>query len=309
MALSTRTFVPGSLRRPLSSGLGPVCARLGSLWTAIAIGLSGCGGPAGSDGPPPPDPAASPRVVSLSPAMTTTLLDLAPDANVVGRTPWCRGVDGAPVVGTLEGVDAELLVQVRPEVVLVQPPVSGIDPVILALRDRLGFALVARRLDGLEDVRTTITGMVETGLVEPAAAAAWSDAAESGPDVDPHPAAGRRILLLHGLDPFRAVGTETFLDEMVRASGGLNALQRPGWIELGVEAIAGLQPEIVVLIGARMEESASLDAVPWRRRPKIITFDHPDVFEPSSRLPRVNDAFRDRIRDVGNDGGTSEVDA
>ncbi|MCA9290710.1 MAG: hypothetical protein KDA25_06255, partial [Phycisphaerales bacterium] len=63
------------------------------------------------------------RVVSLSPAISSTLRDLGLDPLVVGRTPWCDALDpDVPVVGTLLDVDAERLARLRPTHILVQPP-------------------------------------------------------------------------------------------------------------------------------------------------------------------------------------------
>lgn len=296
----TRKSVAGSAARPWECGVKAICAgRASRLLVAGFLAFTmGCG--ASVDEPSGGRPDAAPRVVSLSPAMTTTLLDLAPEARLVGRTPWCRGAASAPVVGTLEGVDAELLVQIRPEVLLVQPPASGVDPVILALRDSLGFRLIARRLDGLADVRATIDELVAAKLVDPAARDDWSASTVPPPEEAVEPGTEGRLLLLHGLDPFRAVGTETYLDEMIESAGGVNALRRPGWIELGVEAMVSLDPDVVVVIGAPANMNTILDAVPWRRAPAVLGFDHPDVFEPSTRIPELNAAFRARLEAASN---------
>ena len=294
MTLLTRTFLSGSVARRSARCVEVICVGLaaGLVLVGICVLVGGCGSAAEPPSGGPADPR--PRVVSLSPAMTTTLLDLAPEARLVGRTPWCRGADSATVVGTLEGVDAELLVQIRPDVVLVQPPAAGVDPVILRLRDRLGFRLIAHRLDGLADVRATVDALVAAAVVESTASETWS-ASVGEPPADGM-TTGRRILLLHGLDPFRAVGTDTYLDETIESSGAVNALQRPGWIELGVEAIVSLEPDVVVVIGDPPDAASILGAVPWRRAPIVLGFEHPDVFEPSTRIPLVNAAFRALLR-------------
>ncbi len=306
MPLFTRTFVVGSAASSRARRVEGVRADVAARVIAIGIAAIGCGCGSSADEPPGEPLDSRPRVVSLSPAMTTTLLDLAPEAMLVGRTPWCRGADTAPVVGTLEGVDAELLVQIQPDLLLVQPPVSGLDPAILALRDRLGFRLIARRLDGLGDVRSTIDDLVVANVVEPSARAAWNAETERVAADAESLAKGRRLLLLHGLDPFRAVGTETYLDEMIESTGGVNALQRPGWIELGVEAMVSLEPDVVVVIGDPPDAASVLDAVPWRRAPDVLGFAHPDVFEPSTRIPAVNTAFRARLDAAMVDGPRTE---
>lgn len=284
---------------------GRRAARLGRRIAGVLFAISiGCGETI--DEPPARRIDAEPRVVSLSPAMTTILLDLAPEADLAGRTPWCRDAPTAPVVGTLEGVDAELLVQIQPDVLLVQPPASGVDPVILSLQEAMGFRLVARRLDGLADVRAVIDELVAAKVVDPVARDAWSASSTTPSDAKRGPDVELRLLLLHGVDPFRAVGTETYLDEMIGSAGCVNALQRPGWIELGVESLVSLEPEVVVVIGDPPNAIAMLDAVPWRRAPVVLGFDHPDVFEPSTRIPAVNAAFRAELESVSITKSSSE---
>jgi len=237
--------------------------------------------------------AATHGIASLSPAMTTIVQDLGAGDRLVGRTPWCRGVDTLPVVGALDGVDAEVLVGLRPEFVIHQPPAAGPDPVLPALRDRLGFTLIGGRLDGSADVVAAIDGLAAAGIGDPTLTVRFRDAMESvrraAAAVDE---TSPTVLVLFGVDPFAAAGRDTYLDEVVRAAGGRNVTPRSGWIELSVEEVVGLRPEVVLLVSTDAAASAALDAIPWSARPAVVVLESPDALEPSTRMPAVVDEVR-----------------
>ena len=267
---------------------------------------------AGCDGDASPTEAAlseprSPiaRIVSLSPAMTTTVVDLGDPDLLVGRTPWCRGVENATVIGTLEGPDAELLLVAKPDLVLVQPPASGLDPSILELQRRIGFEVIAQRLDGIDDITAVVRALGARGVIGGSSERAWmqqtefirravSEAAESTSVDD----SKIDLVMLHSVDPFGLVGRETYLDEVMTAAGGRNLVRRPGWIDAGVEELISLEPPVVVLVLASVDDGrrlAMLRSLPWKTTPRFEVLLGPDSFEPSSRISQVVDRLRELL--------------
>ena len=75
--------------------------------------------------------------------------------------------------------------------------------------------------------------------------------------------------------------------------GGINAIKSSGWISLSIEDIARLSPSVIVVISdtqfALSKGILSLD-IP------IISFIHPDVLIPSSRITEVAIALQHKIR-------------
>ncbi len=260
--------------------------------------MIGCDRDAGSaDAAVAPSPSGRiQRIVSLSPAMSTMLVDLGGDELVVGRTPWCRGIDGATVVGTLEGPDAELLLAAKPDLVLVQPPTSGIDPAVLELQRRMGFQVIAQRLDGVEDITAVVRALSDRGVITESVEEAWLDRTEfirEAVDLDgasAEDASVVELVMLHSVDPFGLVGRDTYLDEVIRAAGGRNLVRRSGWIEAGVEELVSLEPPVVVLVMAKSDDGrrlATLRSLPWKKTPRFEMLLSPDAFEPSTRIPDV----------------------
>ena len=291
--------------------------RLARLVTFLSVcQVLGCGNSEETSLGTPPGTSDGDRtsvtVVSLSPAITTTLIDLGQADRLVGRTPWCRGIDDCAVAGTLEGVDAEVLVALQPAVVLHQPPATGSDPVLLDLQRRLGFSLGGGRLDGVDDVLELLEQIEDLGLASSdriderrRALTAIGDRATGESD----PIA----VLLHSVDPVGVAGENTYLGELARAAGLRNAAGPGGWREWSVEMLVTAEPDLVVVFTSdgmedRVRERLSL--IEWHRPPAIAIVSNPDAFEPSTRMPRVLEDLRHHIGQAGiaSSGAEGEVD-
>lgn len=277
-----------------------VCGWWGAMGGLLSVGGFGC---EVSSSDTPPVATATPRIVSLSPAITTMLVDVGAEDAVVGRTPWCRGVDDRPVVGTLEGVDAEVLVTLAPTIVIHQPPATGTDPVLEGLRERLGFDLVGGRIDGIGDIDGMLQTFGEHGLGDANAIAAWrrriSETFHGGRGSAAQ-AFRPRTIILHSVDPFGVAGRATYLDDVIEAAGGVNAIQESGWQSIGAEAMLALEPDIVLVVGdataADMVQRVS--GLGWTGMPVVVHLDDSNAMEPSTRICDVADRARTLIEPV-----------
>ena len=268
------------------SRLSPISRRLNRPTLALVamLGVAAC------ETQLDPPPSAGLRIASFSPAMTSMVIDLGLEAHLVGRTPYCRGVAaGVPVVGSLETLDAEMLLRIAPTVVLVQPSVVGVDPSLRGLATQHNFALVAEQLDGIDDIVRAVdaialacTSVSVDGARDHQVALLRAMRREVAPNAP-------RVLVLYSIDPLGAVGRGTYLDQVLIAAGGVNAVAREGWLELSPEELVHLEPEVVVVIGM---DGASLEALPWNDPPRVVLFDEPDALEPSARAPRVAASLR-----------------
>ena len=129
-----------------------------------------------------------------------------------------------------------------------RPP--GLDPAVLELQRRMGFEVVAQRLDGVEDITAVVRALSGLAASSPVAvhrerawmqqpefiqAARSSVAAESSSVDDP---AKVDLVMLHSVDPFGLVGREDVSRRGDgRRPGGRNLVRRPGWIDAGVEEL------------------------------------------------------------------------
>lgn len=203
------------------------------------------------------------RVVSLSPAITRTMIDLGAGGWIVGRTPYCRALgDGVPVVGDLLAVDPEALRQVDADLVLVQPSHGGVQPAIEALASADGFVIESFPIDSLEDLEGMIDALprvllAKAGEIAPdraramiLALAALRDAMRSAtaPLAEAAASAAGPVVVLFSLEPPMAFGEGTFVDGLLARLGVANAIVARGYPELSLEDLVSLDPASVLLL-------------------------------------------------------------
>ena len=292
----SRPAVHGGLFR--SAVRGGIRSGLPLLATLAVLVIGGCGDDRSAE---PADDLPPLDVVSLSPAITTTMIDLGQADRLVGRTPWCRGIDDRPVVGTLEGVDAEVLVALRPAVVLHQPPATGTDPVLLELQERLGFTLGGGRLDGVRDVLDLLEQVegMELAASEKIESRRRALVAIEGSRV---PEDAPVAALLYSIDSIGIAGEDTYFGELSRAVGLRNAAGPGGWREWSLEMLVSAGVDVVVVFTQPGMESTvreRFNAIQWPRRPALVVVTSPDAFEPSTRMPRVLEEFQRRVEEAG----------
>lgn len=252
---------------------------------AAVAALFGCdGGPV----PPASRPAGGARIVSLSPAMTRTVVDLGAGDAIVGRTPWCVGVD-APVVGTLHDRDSARILDAAPTLIVVQDRAA--DAALVRLAEQCGATLEVRHVDSLESIRAMARSMAERlgeqGYPQAAAnlAALETRARDAERAAGPTVAASGRTVLLFGADPPSAFGQGTFASDLWQALGGTNAITRQGYPELTLEDIVALDPDRIVLVRMRPGEvPPALAALPERLRTRVRSVVAPELLEPSTAL-------------------------
>ena len=276
-------------------GVGPIQQALGLLLSVLLIWwvFADFGAPPAAVAKDAP----SPRVASTSPAITDSLVALGLSAHVVGRSPYCRSVpESVAVVGDLRGFDPERLAIVRPEVLFVQPPLAGVDPALREWCGRNEVRLVEQRIDSLAELVALGDALVAVfggGIAERTAPArAMLDAPPA------LPAGAPSVLVVVSADPFLAVGSGNYLDELLVRCGVRNAVTARGWVELSAEAIVALAPDRAV--GIAETEAGALDiagflaVLPWPGgRPEIRTRAMPEMLSPSfAALARVGELER-----------------
>jgi iron complex transport system substrate-binding protein len=265
------------------------------------------------------------RIVSLSPAISRTLIDLELDTLLVGRTPFCDSVNRSiPIVGDLLDLNMEMLVRVRPTHVLIQPPASGIDPSLVRHAADRGWTIGAWHLDSINDVRTLISELPEViASGDGALPFDWDkvavraakllqrvdDALTSKDDVFRGP-----VLLVFGLEPFTVFGRGTYLDEVLAVLGGTNVVTHRGYPQFSLEDLTRMKPEAVILVAPGADDGKSVRErlgaiarleIPAVQSGRLAVLDHPDGFLPSSGLIGVAEAIREMLHAMQETDGSS----
>jgi len=243
-------------------------------------------------------PTSRERIVSLSPAITRTLVDLGVEDRIVGRTPYCRAVEASvPAVGSLLEIDAEAIRAVDPDVVLVQPPAAGMNPGLVRLAEREGWTVETFRLDSIRDLEAMLEGVAEVIATgdpirdEPIAAASMrlreALVAASAPLEKGIADRLGRVIVLFGVDPPMAFGRGTFPDRLLARLGVANAIDADGYPQLSAEDLVELEPDVVILLRDAPRDAddplARLrDLRLERAGDRIVVVRHPEALTPGS---------------------------
>lgn len=231
------------------------------------------------------------RVVSLSPGITATVVDIGFSEFVVGRSSFCVAVDkNIPVVGDLAQVDYERLLRLAPTDVLVQSTSSGIDPHLKELAAAGHFSLHSWRVDRLSDIKllyqdlSKLLGGRTIKLKLPI-------------EVQQEQRKTSVLMMTLGSDGGTGLcfGRETYLGDILELMGGNNALKSDGWVKLSLEDIGELHPDLIIIVSDSMVPDSSLIAIRSLRIP-ITSFVHTDALIPSSKIVDVADALQQMVR-------------
>lgn len=272
-------------------------ARPASRWLVVlaCLAVAGCRDSrrAGTDVPLPGAP--HPRIVSFSPALTQILYDMGLGAHVVGVTRLCPVPEARtkPVVGDRKAVSTETILNVEPDVVVIQQnpddfgalrrvmPAVRIEHFSIKSLDAIAAA-VARmgRIAGRDDLgarcRERFRGELESIRER---------------------TAGRdrpKVVFLIEFDRQATAGRGTFVGEMIELAGGTNAAaaKYDRWANISNEAVVALAPDVLVCqtdpgkASAAMDHWRQLGGIPAVRAGRVHVVTDPGWTIPSTRSSR-----------------------
>lgn len=204
------------------------------------------------------------RLVSSAPSITEILFALGLGDQVVGVSEYCRYPDAArakPRIGSYLGPNPEVILAMRPDVVFVEE----VNARAMAALPAVGFRKVTLRHRNIADIYTSIetiareAGSPESGvklrqILQRELAALQARTAKLPK---------RRVLFLVGRTPgalqgMIAVGSGTYLDELIRIAGGVNAVADagPAYPNVSLETVLGRNPEVIIDRGDMAQEKS-----------------------------------------------------
>lgn len=242
--------------------------------------------------------ASEMRIVSLAPSVTETLFALGAGPHVVGVSQYCDyppQVRDLPRVGSFLSPNLEAILALRPSLIVGLELSSNVRQ-IRALNS-MGYPVLLVSDDSLQEIEDSIETIgAQIGRQRDAnqlvAQIKGQIAAvqERLADVQPE-----RALMLVGHQPIVAVGTGTYLDELIRIARADNIAEAAGeqWPHLSMEFIIAMRPQ-VILDGAMGTDPASSDF--WQKYPTIPAVrDHRVIGYPQDPMlhagPRVGQSL------------------
>lgn len=226
-------------------------SRRGGALLVAALAAAGCGrdlrGPSAERADEHP---VARRIVSLVPAVTEILSVLGAAERLVARTDADDdpGLAHLPSVGPVLTPNFEVLAAVEPDLVIgwSGSDVSGLSRAV----ERAGARVETLSIDGLAALEIAISRV--GGWIGRTGAA---DRLRREIDATLERARGLaaageapRVLWVVWSDPIIVAGKGTFLDDVIEAAGGRNAMTRgePSWARLGLESLIRLNPDVLI---------------------------------------------------------------
>lgn len=233
------------------------------------------------------------RVVSLAPNLTEIVFLLGQEGKLAGVTRFCNYPPRAaalPRVGGIVDPDVERIVAAGPDLVLCTT--DGNPKERVRVLEEMGIPCFAVGPQDMAAVFRTIErigallGVPERGRREADVLRARAERV-SRPTLGPLP----RVLFLVSTSPVIAAGNGTFLDELVRASGGTNAAGGSAgrYPRLSVEDLLAASPDVIFVAAMAGVEGFSPSVSRWTEVPAfrngdVVILDGDLVTRPGPRM-------------------------
>ncbi len=245
-----------------------------------------------------PFPPSQPlRIVSLAPSLTEIVYAIGcQDFLVAGTTyddypPAARKV---PHVADLANVDLEKLSTLRPSLVVA---LHDQEREASPIQSRLHVPVVYLPNRNLSDLYIDIAG-VGAACGRQAAAARLSSSLRkriAAVAARVQRATRPRVFFLLDLPGFTA-GSQSFIDDLIRLAGGVNAAGaiRQAYPNVSAEALLGMNPQVLIIAREVRLGPAELNSQPWRsldavRTGRVVRPPSDDIVERNG--PRVADGL------------------
>lgn len=246
------------------------------------------------------------RIVSLVPAITETLFAIGAGPRVVGVSTYCDFPGEAaplPKVGTFTEPVAEVIVALRPDLVLTSPS-PGNETSVRAI-ERTGVRVaVVQGEGGLKEARAAMLEVALQVGEGPAGEAlvAGIDARLEAVRRAAGPLDRVKAAVVVGREPLVLAGPASYLGELLHLAGGLNIAEEIGgrWPRVGMEFLVQAGPDVLVDLSASMGEAPAADplsswsalgSVPAVARGRVIADRASVMLRPGPRLAEAAEAL------------------
>jgi iron complex transport system substrate-binding protein len=211
------------------------------------------------------------RLVSLAPSLTEIVFLLGQEKKLVGVTRYCNyppRAETLPKIGGIADPDVERIVAAAPDLVLCTTDGNPREKV--RALEQLGIPCFAAAPQDLAGIHAAIERIGEI-LGVPEAARREANALRARVANATHGKSGPvpNVLFVVSTSPIIAAGEGTFMDELVRLSGGRNAAAAFSgrYPRLSVENLLAVRPDVIFIAAMAGVEKFSPQVTRWREIP------------------------------------------
>jgi iron complex transport system substrate-binding protein len=231
------------------------------------------------------------RIVSLAPSNTEILFALGLDDKIIGVTDYCDYPEAAkskPRVAGYSTPNLEKLVSLQPDLVLAE---SIHEKTVLPALEKLGLTIFlswARSIDTIMNDITSIGQMngkskTATQLVNKLTSRIKAVSTKTqilSPEKRP------RVLYVVWHQPIRTMGSETFIDDLIKTAGGINIFSKDFDKSrvVSLESVVAKNPQVIIVTGMATSGDLIYNAIKTEERLKSV-----DAMV-NNRIYRISDA-------------------
>lgn len=191
------------------------------------------------------------RIISIVPSQTELLFELGLSEEIIGITKFCvhpeRQFKKKTKVGGTKKLNMELIRSLKPDLIIGNKEENTRAEIEQLSKE---FPVWISDVATLEDAMKTITQIAELVDRQPEAAylnflisAGFADlqtlALQQGID--------KKVIYLIWKDPYMIAGKDTFIDDILTKNGLTNVIKESRYLEIELETIIALKPELVFL--------------------------------------------------------------
>ncbi len=227
------------------------------------------------------------RVIAMSPALTEMVFALKLNSHLVGVSDFSNYPDLArelPSVGPYTQPNMEKILHLHPDLVLINQ--EGPEDVRMALnRLHIKYDIISMRM--LKEIGEAAV-KVAADLGEPDRGQnfkkTWDDNLRQA--FSEASQKRQKVFIEIQKNPLIAVGSNTFLDEIVKGCGGQNLVTDSGYPKISLERVIKWHPDFVFLADYFPTEKEREDALLWwkPRAKDVIALDENTTSRPGPRL-------------------------
>jgi iron complex transport system substrate-binding protein len=191
------------------------------------------------------------RVVSIAPSLTEIVFLLGRESLLVGTTRYCNFPPAAsrlPKVGGISDPDVERIVSASPDLILCTNDGNPKDKVeALGTMGLRAFCVAPQDLAGILDTVERVGSLL--GVPDEGKRQAGSLRARIGRATRPGGKGAPRVLFAVSTNPVIAAGAGTFMDELIRLAGGVNAAGAlpTRYPRLSTEELLSAAPDVILV--------------------------------------------------------------
>jgi len=191
------------------------------------------------------------RIISIVPSQTELLFELGLSEEIIGITKFCvhplQQFKQKTKVGGTKKLNLELIRSMNPDLIIGNKEENSREDIEILSRE---FPVWMSDVYTLEDAMKTITQIAELVDRQPEAAylnflinAGFTDlqtlALQQGID--------KKVIYLIWKDPYMIAGKDTFIDDILTKNGLTNVCKESRYLEIQLDTIVSLKPELVFL--------------------------------------------------------------